>query len=147
MSANPNKNPNKSLNKTPNKSQPINPYVRAYRNTEVKTANREALLLMMYAGAVRFLKQAIEAIQRKDIAEKVRLVGRTQEIVSELRATLNFEVGGEIATTLDALYGFITDRLLIGNRDTDEKALGEALKVLNTLQSAWEEAIANLKNG
>jgi flagellar protein FliS len=129
--------------KTPGRRFPVD----IYRKTEVMTANRETILLMMYAGAIRFLKQAIEAEERSDVAERGRLVGRTQEIVNELRSTLNFEVGGEIATQLDQLYIFVTDRLIQGNIEKNVTPLKEALSVLSTLNSAWEEAIAALKKG
>lgn len=121
-----------------------------YRRTGVLTANRETILLMMYAGALRFLKGAIEAAEKKDIATKNRLITRTQQIVNELRSTLNFDASKEIATHLDMLYGFITQRLIQANaeKDSSEKALSslnEALGILNTLNSAWEEAVAQIR--
>ena len=117
----------------------------AYKRTEVLTANRETILLMMYAGAIRFLKGAIEAGTRGDIAERARLVTRTQGIVSELRSTLDFKVGGEIAQNLDRLYGFVTNRLMAGSLENDLGKLEEALGVLNTLHEAWEQAVASLR--
>lgn len=120
-------------------------YLNAYKSTEIKTANREAILLMLYDGAIRFLKQAIKAIDEKNIEERNRLIGRTQDIVTELRATLNFNVSQEIATSLEMLYEFISNRLLIGNRDNDSKSLTEALNILITLRQTWDEAINSLK--
>jgi flagellar biosynthetic protein FliS len=70
-----------------------NPAHKAYRRTEVLTANRETILLMMYAGAIRFLKGAIEAGEKGDTAERNRLVSRVQTIVGELRATLDAHDG------------------------------------------------------
>jgi flagellar protein FliS len=116
-----------------------------YRKTEVLTANRETLLLMLYAGAIRFLGQAIQAAEKGDAHEKLRLIGRTQEIVNELRATLDFKAGGEIATSLDALYAFVTGRLTEGGVKGDTQGLKEALDVLNTLNDAWELAIQQLR--
>ena len=127
------------------RKNPFQAKLNSYRNTEVMTANRETILLMLYAGAARFLRQAIEANTRKDYSEKSRLIGRTQEIISELRATLNFKVGEEIATALESLYDFITDRLITGNKDNSTPALSEALNIITTLQSAWEQAIDSLK--
>ena len=118
----------------------------AYRKTEVMTANRETLLLMLYAGALRFLKSAIAAVERKDIQEKNRLLIKTQEIISELRSTLNFEIGGELAKRLDSLYSFITRRLLQGQMEANIQPLREALGVLETLNEAWEKAITSLKS-
>jgi flagellar secretion chaperone FliS len=116
-----------------------------YRKTEVLTANRETLLLMMYAGAIRFLKGAITAAEKNDLPEKNRLVMRTQQIISELRATLNFEAGKDIALRLETLYGFITRQLMQATSDKTVEPLKESLEILNTLHTAWEEAIASLK--
>ena len=117
----------------------------AYRRTDVMTANRETILLMMYAGAIRALKKAIEAVETGNRLEKAKHLSRTQEIVNELRANLNFEISQDIAKNLDMLYDFITQRMMKGNLDNDVKALQEALGILQTLNSAWEEAIASLK--
>ncbi len=116
-----------------------------YRKTDVFTANRETILLMMYAGALRFLKQAIQAAEEGNLSEKGKWIGKTQEIVNELRSTLNFEAGADIAHSLEALYVFVSDRLLMGGSNRDVKPLKEALGVLTTLNSAWEEAIAQIK--
>ncbi len=116
-----------------------------YRNTEVLTANKEAVLLLLYEGAVRFLKQAIQALEKKDALEKSRLIGRTQDIINELSATLNYKTGGEIAGSLKSLYDFISDRLVAGNQDNNIEKLNEALGILVTLQEAWQQAIASVK--
>lgn len=118
----------------------------AYRSTEVLTANKEAILLMLYEGAIRFLKQAIEAVNKNDIQEKSRLIGRTQDIINELRATLNHKQGGELAGSLDSLYGFITDRLIEASKDNRTEKLSEAVSVLMTLHEAWQQAINSVKN-
>jgi flagellar protein FliS len=116
-----------------------------YRKTEVMTANRETILLMMYSGAIRFLKTAIEAADRNDIEEKSRLIGKTQEIVTELRSTLDFGVGGDIAKSLEGLYLFITQRLIQGSIEKTSEKLHDALKILITLNDAWEQAIDSLR--
>jgi flagellar secretion chaperone FliS len=116
----------------------------SYRKTEVTTANRETVLLMMYAGAIRFLKSALEAFDRNDIAERNRHTTRVH-IVSELRAVLDFNIGGEIATELDRLYAFVSSRLVTATVQNNRDHLKDALKVLETLHIAWEEAVASLK--
>ena len=116
-----------------------------YRKTDITTANRETILLMMYAGGIRFLKQAMQAAENNDLAEKNRLVGKAQQVVSELRATLNFEVGGQIASRLETLYHFITERLMTATAEKTIEPLREALEILLTLNSAWEEAIASIR--
>ena len=52
---------------------------------------------MLYDGALRFLREARDAIERSDIAARARGVSRALAIVAELQSTLNLEEGGEIA--------------------------------------------------
>jgi len=119
--------------------------VDAYRRADVMTANRETILLMMYSGAIRSLKKAMEALEKNQRLEKAKQLNKTQDIVNELRSTLNFNINAEIAQNLDSLYDFITQRLITGNLQNDPKPLKEALGILVTLNGAWEEAIASLK--
>lgn len=116
-----------------------------YRRTDVMTANRETILLMMYSGAIRFLKQAIDLDKSADPAERTRLLGKVQEILTELRSTLNFEVGGDIANHLDALYCYMGQRLSQYAMENKVEYLQEVHGILVTLNSAWEQAVEAVK--
>ena len=100
---------------------------------------------MIYSGAIRYLKLAIEATNEKKNNEKLEHIDKTRKIVSELRATLNFEVGGEIARNLERLYDYVNSRLLQGCLDKHTRSLEEALQVLETLHQGWQEATETLK--
>lgn len=124
--------------------QKKNPF-QQYKKTDVMTASRENILLMLYDGAIRFLKQSIEASQLNKLQEKNTFVGKTMDIVNELRATLNHKAGEDLAKTLEELYDFVLDRLLKGSVENNPKYLEEALNVLTTLREGWSEAIRKLK--
>lgn len=116
-----------------------------YKNTSVQSASREKLLLMMYEGAIRFIKKAIIACDKKDIAERGMNIGRAYDIILELNNTLDHKAGGDIAKQLEQLYMFMTDQLTHANIKGEKKYLEEVLKILNTLHSGWKEAIESLK--
>ena len=116
-----------------------------YKTTSIQSASREKLLLMLYEAAIRFIKQAMIAIDRKDIAERGMNIGRAFDIVNELNNTLNHEVGGEISKNLEQLYMFISDQLTKSNATGQRKPLEDALKIMETLFSGWNEALNNLK--
>ncbi len=116
-----------------------------YQNQAVQTASREKILLMLYEGAIKFIKKALIAIEQKDIATRGENVGRAYDIVMELNNTLDHKVGGDISKNLEQLYMFITDRLTQGNIKNDAQPLIEALKILETLYQGWAEAIQKLK--
>lgn len=128
-----------------NKKNAFQKTLQSYRSTEILTASKESVLILLYEGGIRFLKQAIEAVERKDTTEKARLIGRVQDIVNDLQATLNHKEGGDLAASLNALYLFISDRLIAGNQDNDAEKLQEALAIFTTLLEAWRQALASLK--
>ncbi len=119
--------------------------VQKYKQTSVQSASREKILLMLYEGAIRFVKQAMIAIDKKDIAERGMNIGRAFDVIMELNNSLNHEVGGEIAKNLEQLYMFITEQLTKSNATGQRKPLEDALKVLETLYSGWVEAVEKIK--
>lgn len=116
-----------------------------YKQTSVQSASKEKILLMLYEGCIRFMKQAIMAIDKKDIADRGLNIGRAFDIVNELNNTLNHEAGGDIAKNLEQLYMFISEQLTKANATGQKKPLEDALKVMETLYSGWVEAIEKLK--
>ena len=116
-----------------------------YKNTSVQSASREKLLLMLYEGAIRFVKQAIKACDERNIADRGMYIGRAYDIILELNNTLDHQVGGEIAANLEQLYMFMTDQLTQANIKGEKKHLEDVLKLLTTLHSGWKQAIENLK--
>jgi flagellar protein FliS len=117
-----------------------------YKQTSIQSASREKLLLMMYEGAIKFVKLAIAAIEQKKIADKGIYIGRAYDIVLELNNTLDHNVGGEIAKNLEQLYMFITDQLTAANIKNDIQHLKNALKILETLHDGWQKAVEQIKN-
>jgi flagellar protein FliS len=116
-----------------------------YKQTSVTSASREKLLLMMYEGAIKFTKKAIIAAENKQIADRGINIGKVYDIIMELNNTLNFEVGGEIATNLEQLYMFITDQLTKANITGNAEPLRHVLRILETLNDAWVKAVEELK--
>lgn len=116
-----------------------------YKQTSIQSASREKLLLMLYEGAIKFLKLGITAAEQKKIADRGMNIGRCYDIILELNNTLDHKVAPEIAKNLEQLYMFITDKLTQGNISGDPQPLREALKVLETLYDGWVKAVEQLK--
>jgi len=114
----------------------------SYRRTQIQTQTPMELVVMLYDGALRFVREASAAIGRRDIAARQVAVSRALDIVSELQSTLNMAEGGEIAASLDRLYAFITDRITDASLKQDAAPLADAEKVLLNLRSAWAELAA-----
>lgn len=121
-----------------------NPYAK-YKQTQVISASREKLLLMMYEGAIKFTKKAMNSIEEKNIPERCTNIGRAYDIILELNNTLDHKVGGDIAKNLEQLYMFITDRYAKANASGSAEPLKEALKILETLYDGWVQAVEKIK--
>jgi flagellar protein FliS len=117
----------------------------AYKQANVLTASKETILLMLYEGAIRFVRGGIEAIETGKIEERSRQLLRAQDIITELRCTLDFKAGKDIAENLERLYEYVTDRLIQANIQHSIEPAKQGLKVLEELHQTWSQAISSLK--
>ncbi len=116
-----------------------------YQKTSVQSASREKLLLLLYEGAIKYMKRAKHAIQKDNIKGRGENVGYAYDIVCELNNTLDHNVGGDIAKNLEKLYMFVNDKLVEANIKNSEESLDDAIKVFQILYDGWKEAIEKLK--
>ena len=112
---------------------------RSYYETSVTTSSPEQLVVMLYQGAIRYLKQATIEILKKDLAGKRQSIDRAVAIVQHLQSTLDMERGAEISVELDRLYTYVLSRILEGSIELKTAPLEEAVKLLTTLLESWEE--------
>lgn len=115
----------------------VNPY-QHYRQAQVATVSRAKLVMMLYDGAISFLKQALAAGNAGQDRERRRLLGRAQDIVFELWATLDLEAG-EVAENLFRLYQYINGRLAAAVTARETAPLEEVAALLSGLREAWQE--------
>jgi flagellar protein FliS len=115
-----------------------------YKQMSIKTANRGQLLIMLYEAAIQNIRRAIAAIEKKDLSTKGILIGKAHDILNELTNTLDFEVGGQVATDLERLYNFIIEQLVKANVENSSEKLSSVNKILETLLSGWKEAVSQV---
>lgn len=116
-----------------------------YKNIQVTTVDRGRLLLMMYEGAIKFLKQSKSGIEENDIVKFCRFLSKAQAIIAELMNTLDFEKGGDIARDLDRLYDFMLFYLTEANLYRDPQRIAKVISLIETIYSAYKEIIENNK--
>ena len=122
----------------------------AYRETRIKTASQGQLVIMLYDEAIRQLDQGLDLLGKnlagkKDPGkiEKIsKAVLKTQEIITELMVSLDFEQGGDIAKNLFSLYTWFNHELLEANIHQDLKRITVIRGMINELRSAWSEIAA-----
>lgn len=111
-----------------------------YLRQQVETATPAMLTAMLYNAAVAKTRRAILDLDEGNSLDARTALIRAQEIVLELRTSLDHGAGGEIAANLDRLYEFTYRRLLDASVHRDASAANDALLVLTDLRDAWEQA-------
>ncbi|MBV9851008.1 MAG: flagellar export chaperone FliS [Armatimonadetes bacterium] len=110
-----------------------------YLKTAVETATPTRRLLMLYDGAIRFLGQALPAMRARDYEAQSRFIGKAQDIIVYLRATLDFEAGGAVARQLEAVYTPMYDMLTDANIHDRPEKIEKVIEFLRELREAWVE--------
>jgi len=108
-----------------------------YQAVQITTTDRGRLLLMMYEGAIKFLKQSRTGLEEKDIAKFCRFLGKAQAIIAELMNTLDFEKGGTIAHDLERIYDFMLFYLSEANLYRDGERVAKVINLLELIYSAF----------
>ena len=105
----------------------------------VSTADPHKLISMLYQGALLAIANAKNGMMRKDVAAKGTAISKAAMIIDDgLNASLDKNVGGELALNLSSLYDYMVARLLDANLNNDMAALDEVTRLLNDLKSAWD---------
>lgn len=130
-----------------NTANALNAYTNVGIESGVNTADPYKLILLLYQGALLAIASGKNQIMRKEIEAKGKSIGHAITIIEEgLKASLNTEVGGDLAQNLTALYSYMSQRLLNANLNNDLAALDEVSSLLIELRSAWESIRQNTPN-
>lgn len=111
----------------------------AYKANEISTVSQTRLIVMLYEGAMRFLKIATESMTPRKYDIVNNNIIKAQDIITELMLSLNLEDGKEIASNLLSLYVYMKKRLLEANMRKDTKIIEEVIELLTQLKSAWDD--------
>lgn len=117
-----------------------------YKKTQINTSSPGKLLLMLYQGAIKFSKLAIQNIEADQIEASHKNIIKVQNIILELKSTLDKEKGGQLADQLEKLYDFIYQELLQANLKKDIKHLNNIIPLLEELYTAYKEIVLNQKS-
>ncbi len=122
-----------------------NPYTspNTYKVNEISTVSQTRLIVMLYDGAIRFLKIASENMTPRKYDLVNANIIKAQDIITELMLSLNLEEGKEIANSLLSIYIYMKKRLLEANMKKDSSILKEVIDLLTQLKTAWDELDRN----
>jgi flagellar protein FliS len=111
----------------------------AYQDNKVMTASPAELTLMLYEGIIKFCNIAMLANEKKDIAKAHLNIIKAENIIMELKSTLDFNY--PVAKELDLLYEYLNTRLTEANLKKDNEILEEVLYFARELRDTWKEAM------
>ena len=120
----------------------------AYQKTNVNTASQGRLVVLLYEGAVKHLKAAInlfdvnEKLKAGDIEQFGIHLQKAQAIITELQVSLDMEKGGDIARNLMSLYVYFNEELMDATISHNKQKIEFVLSKVDELADAWR-TIAN----
>ncbi len=109
-----------------------------YKENTVGTQSKGRLVVMLYEGAIKYLNLALKALEANNYAEKGKYIAKAQDIINELNAVLDMNVGGDIATNLRSLYCFMIRRLSEANIKKDPRLIQDVISLLEELNQGWK---------
>lgn len=115
-------------------------YRKASVDTSVLCASPHQLVALLFDGLLQSLHAARGALARADTPAKGQQIGRAARILEEgLKAGLDMQRGGEVATTLHTLYSYCITRLTDANLRNDAAALDEVVRLIDTVADGWQQ--------
>ena len=112
-----------------------------YLQDSINTASPGKLLVMLYERLVVDLLQGEEALRAGERERANDRITHAQEIILELRATLDVEAWAG-AAGLASLYGFLLTELIQANIRRDADKVASCRGIIEPLRDAWREAAA-----
>lgn len=97
------------------------------------------IIQMLMEGALDKIAIAKGHMERKEIKEKGNFISWAISIIEGLRASLDSESGGEIATNLEDLYDYMQRRLVEANATNEVAVLDEVAGLLKNIKTAWDD--------
>jgi flagellar secretion chaperone FliS len=113
----------------------------AYREIKVSSMSQQELIVFLYESSLRLLDEAKDTIAINDIPGTHEKLNRARNVFVHLLSTLNFEIGGDFAVKLSALYAFFVEKITIANVTKNVKELDDIIPIIAELKDAW----ANMK--
>ncbi len=121
-------------------TNPLNAYAAASIDAKVNSASPHELILLLFEGAESAISIAKLHMEQGNVEQKGQLISKAIDIINNgLSASLNMEVGGQLARQLASLYEYMGRRLIKANIENNPAILMEVSDLLGEIHSAWIE--------
>jgi flagellar protein FliS len=110
----------------------------AYANA-TQTVAKTQQIVMLYDGAIRFLRQAREAIKDHRIEDRYHLLSKASQVVNGLQSCLDFEKGGDVARVLYSFYASVDGRIFSIHRTNSIETCDEVIADVKQMRDVWHD--------
>ncbi len=117
----------------------LNQAYQAYQNNKILTASPAELTLFLYEGAIKFCNVAMLGIEQNDIMKTHNNIRKVENIIDELRSTLDFKY--PVAKDFENVYKYIYDLLVQANMQKDKETLEKALEQIRGMRDTWKQVM------
>ncbi len=114
-----------------------------YRVHALEGASAVELTIALYDGIIRFMHNAIEAVERKDVEGRRAAVKRAMDIVVHLQATLKTDIGGKPAESLSDFYVAMFALMLQGSQASSRQKFEHVIANVRNVREAWKQVAAD----
>lgn len=113
-------------------------YAEQQHFTAVSSATSIGLIVLSYERLLQHLHNAMHSIANGNDQGAVEPCTKAIDLIDlGLRASLNFEQGGEIALNLSSLYVWSISEILMARLKKDPERIASVIRVLEPLAQAW----------
>jgi flagellar protein FliS len=106
--------------------------------TATQTVAKTRQIVMLYDGAIRFMRQAKDAIEQNRIEDRYNTLVKTNDILLGLQSCLDFERGGDIAKVLYGFYAGLIDRIFTIHRTNSQEECDGIIADLKQMRDVWD---------
>lgn len=102
------------------------------------TVSKPRQVVMLFEGAIRFLQQAAEAMDKDDPHLRYEKLARANEVIIALQSALDLANGGEQARGLHDFYNSIEARIRALHRSSNADACDQIVAELREMRDIWD---------
>jgi len=113
-------------------------YQQVIQTSEAETATPHKIIQLLMQGAIDRINLAKGHMQNNNIELKGICISVSISIIDGLKASLDEELGGEIAKNLGQLYDYMMAKLVEANLHNKPEILDEVLNLIKTIKEGWD---------
>jgi len=118
-------------------SQGAGAYQQVRTGGGIEAADPHGLITLLMDGGLERIRLARACMATGNVAGKGQAISKAIEIIGGLQSGLNHEVESSLVGRLEALYDYMTRRLLLANVQNDEAILDEVSTLLGQIRESW----------